>query len=609
MNTIFDKYNFPEDLKNMSLDELEMLSSQIRQFLVHKVAKTGGHLASNLGIVELTIAMHTVFDSPKDRFVFDVGHQSYVHKILTNRAGRFDTLRQFEGLSGFPKSKESDHDAFETGHSTTSLSAAFGLAKARDIKGEDNQVVAIIGDGSLTGGMAYEALNNIGSSKTNMIVILNDNGMSISKNTGSISNHLTNLRTSSSYLSTKELMKKLQSSSNAGKAIAGGLKSIRDNLKYSMIDDGGIIFESLGFTYMGPIDGHNIKQLLDTLNKAKKLNEPVLIHAITQKGKGYAFSEIDPNKFHGIGPFDVNTGKVLNVAKNPSYSEVMGEKAIELARKDDRIVAISAAMTDATGLGPFEKEFPKRFFDVGIAEQHAVTFAAGLAKNGMKPLVAIYSSFLQRSFDQLIMDVCLQNLPVVFCIDRAGCVGADGETHHGMFDLSYLSQMPNMTVLAPKDGKQLEEAMDYAFTIDGPVAIRYPRGEIAINDEFNLPFTGENITYSFGKGDKKLAILAVGTMFENALVAAKELAEEGYQIDLVNLVNLNALHQKENNNKYDLCVTIEDGIFNGEIPCDFAISWPKKFIEQGSVKQLMTKYGLDSASIKERIKEHFERKA
>lgn len=609
MNTIFDKYNFPQDLKNMSIEELEVLAKQIRQFVVHNVAKTGGHLASNLGIVEITLAMHKVFDSPKDRFVFDVGHQSYIHKILTNRADKFDTLRQFEGLSGFPKSRESEHDAFETGHSTTSLSAAFGLAKARDIKGEDNQIVAVIGDGSLTGGMAYEALNNIGSSKTNMIVILNDNGMSISKNTGSISNHLTNLRTSSSYLSTKQLLKKIQSSSKAGRAIAGGLKSIRDDLKYSMIDDGGIIFESLGFTYMGPIDGHNIKQLLDTLQKAKRLNEPVIVHAITKKGKGYAFSEIDPNKFHGIGPFDVNTGELLKKSLNPSYSKVMGTKVLELAKKDDKIVAISAAMTDATGLGPFSEQLPKRFFDVGIAEQHAVTFAAGLAKNGTKPLVAIYSSFLQRAYDQILMDVCLQNLPVVFAIDRAGCVGADGETHHGMFDLSYLSAMPNMTVLAPKDKKQLEEALEYAFSLNSPVAIRYPRGECVISDEYNQEFTGQNLSYNFGTEGKTVQILAVGTMFESCLKVAKELAEEGYRIELVNVVNLTSLHLKENNIKYDLCVTIEDGIFNGEIPCDLAISWPKQFVEQGSTEELMLKYRLDATSIKERIKEYFETKA
>lgn len=622
MNTIFNKYNFPQDLKNMSFDELEVLSKQIREFLIHNVSKTGGHIASNLGVVELTIGMHRIFDSPKDKFIFDVGHQSYVHKILTNRADRFDTLRQFEGLSGFPKTKESPHDIFETGHSSTSLSAAFGIAKARDIKGEDYQVVAVIGDGALTGGMAYEALNNIGSDKTNMIVILNDNGMSISKNTGSISNHLLDLRTSNSYLSTKSLMKKIEAKSNAGKAVAGGLKSLRDNLKYSMMEDGGIIFEELGFTYFGPINGHNIKQVCETLQKAKKLNEPVLIHAITVKGKGYAFSEIEPNKFHGIGPFDVETGEVLNKSNTISYSKVMGTHAVELAKKDKKIVAITAAMGEATGLGKFADEFKDRFFDVGIAEQHAVTFAAGLARNGLKPLVCIYSSFLQRSYDQIMMDICLQNLPVVFAIDRAGCVGADGETHHGLFDISYLNSMPNMTILTPKDAKQLEEAMDYAFSLNSPVAIRYPRGEAFFDNEFCTPFTGENINYSLStEGDKKVCILAVGTMFNSAVKAGKNLAKENYKIDVINVVNASDLHQKENKTKYDLYVTIEDGEDFGGYGQNFAsahvneglsfinISWPKVFVEQGSVSQLMTKYKLDADSIEERIKEHFERKA
>ncbi|MCQ2550905.1 MAG: 1-deoxy-D-xylulose-5-phosphate synthase [Clostridia bacterium] len=591
----FDQYIFPRDIKYMSEKDLNDLAKDIRTFLVEKVSKTGGHLASNLGVVEITIALHRVFDSPRDRFVFDVGHQSYVHKILTGRADKFDTLRQFEGLSGFPKAKESKHDAFDTGHSSTSLSAAFGIAKARDIKGEDNQVIAVIGDGALTGGMAYEALNNIGSSKTNMIVILNDNGMSISKNTGSVSKHLVNLRTSDSYLASKTFFKKVQKSGGVGRAIAGSMKSIRDNLKYSMIEDGGVLFEELGFTYLGPVDGHNIKELITVLEKAKRLKEPVVIHAITVKGKGYPFAEIQPNKFHGIGPFDVSTGEVLKKS-GISYSKVMGDYALKLADKDDSIVAITAAMGDATGLGDFAKKYPKRFFDVGIAEEHAVTFAAGLAKNGMKPLVAIYSSFLQRAYDQIMIDVCMQNLPVVFAIDRAGCVGADGETHHGIFDLSYLDTIPNLTVLAPKDKKQLEEAMEYAFSLGTPVAIRYPRGEADLSEEYYTPFTGENITYSIAKGDKEsILIRAVGTMFNNAVSAAKILGEKGYTVDVENTL----MHQKENNTKYHICVTIKDGLADD----NDVIGWPKEFIQQGSVDQLMEKYGLDPVSISERILE------
>lgn len=620
----FDKYIFPRDLKFMSEDQLVELAAEIRKFLIENVSKTGGHIASNLGVVELTIAMHRVFDSPKDRFIFDVGHQSYVHKILTNRANKFDTLRKFNGLSGFPKARESEHDAFDTGHSSTSLSAAFGMAKARDIKREHNQVIALIGDGALTGGMAYEALNNIGSSKTDMIVILNDNGMSISKNTGGISKHLLNLRTSESYLTTKSFLKKVQSKSNLGKTVTRGMRTVRDNLKYSMIEDGGVIFEQLGFTYLGPIDGHNLKEVISTLEKAKKLHEPVLIHAITQKGKGYAFAEIEPNKFHGVGPFDVSTGNLLQKAAGPSYSKVMGSHAVELASKDDKIAAITAAMGDATGLSQFQEKYPNRFFDVGIAEQHAVTFAAGLAKNGIKPLVCIYSSFLQRSYDQVMMDVCLQELPVVFAIDRAGCVGADGETHHGMFDIAYLSSMPNMTVLAPKDDKQLEEAMDYAFSLNSPVAIRYPRGSANICiEEYYEAFNGQNTQYNFDVENAKGAIQinAVGTMFETGLAVSKKLQESGYAVDLVNIVNITDCTKKDTINKYDICATIEDGQLDGGYGEQFKANhcsedslilnfgWPKQFVEAGSVSELQDKYDLTAEKITERILSCIERKA
>ena len=400
--------------------------------------RQGGILASNLGVVELTIALHKSFDCPKDKIIWDVGHQAYVHKILTGRAKDFSTLRQFGGLSGFPKTCESPYDCFNTGHSTTSISAAAGMAAARDLKGEKHETIAVIGDGSLTGGMAYEALNNIGASKSKVIVVLNDNGMSISPNIGGVSNHLDSLRTSKGYLSVKKFIKnKIAAIPSVGKGIARGLADIKNDIKYSMMDYGGVLFEELGFTYFGPVDGHDITKLCDAFERAKMLNEPVLIHVITKKGKGYRNAEKAPGRFHGIEPFDPETGEVLNKPKRPTYSKLMGEHLVSLARKDERIVAITAAMGEATGLGAFAREFPDRYFDVGIAEQHAVTFAAGLAKEGMRPFVCIYSSFLQRAYDQMIHDVCMQKLPVTFMIDRAGVVGADGETHNGVFDLSY----------------------------------------------------------------------------------------------------------------------------------------------------------------------------
>ena len=472
-------YDFPGELKQMSEKELDLLTYSIRDFLIENVAKTGGHLASNLGVVELTIALHKSFDCPKDKIIWDVGHQAYVHKILTGRAKDFSTLRQFGGLSGFPKTCESPYDCFNTDHSTTSISAAAGMAAARDLKGEKHETIAVIGDGSLTGGMAYEALNNIGASKSKVIVVLNDNGMSISPNIGGVSNHLDSLRTSKGYLSVKKFIKnKIAAIPSVGKGIARGLADIKNDIKYSMMDYGGVLFEELGFTYFGPVDGHDITKLCDAFERAKMLNEPVLIHVITKKGKGYRNAEKAPGRFHGIEPFDPETGEVLNKPKRPTYSKLMGEHLVSLARKDERIVAITAAMGEATGLGAFAREFPDRYFDVGIAEQHAVTFAAGLAKEGMRPFVCIYSSFLQRAYDQMIHDVCMQKLPVTFMIDRAGVVGADGETHNGVFDLSYLNPMPNMTVLVPPYDKALTDCMDFALELDGPCAIRYPKGEV-----------------------------------------------------------------------------------------------------------------------------------
>lgn len=618
------EYNFPEDLKKMSDRELELLTYSIREFLIEKVSKTGGHLASNLGVVELTIALHKIFDCPKDKIIWDVGHQSYVHKILTGRADQFDTLRKMGGLSGFPKTSESPYDSFNTGHSTTSISAAAGMAAARDLKGEDHEVIAVIGDGSLTGGMAFEALNNIGASKSKVIVVLNDNGMSISPNIGGVSNHLDSLRTSKGYLGAKKFIKnKIAAIPSVGKGIAQGLADIKNDIKYSMMNYGGVLFEELGFTYFGPVDGHDIGKLCDVFQRAKGLNEPVLIHVITQKGKGYRNAEKAPDKFHGIAPFDPETGELLNKPKRPTYSKLMGEHLVSLARKDDRIVAITAAMGDATGLAEFAKEFPERFFDVGIAEQHAVTFAAGLAKEGMKPFVCIYSSFLQRAYDQMIHDVCMQKLPVTFMIDRAGIVGADGETHNGIFDLSYLNPMPNMTVLAPTCDKALTDSMDYALALEGPCAIRYPRGEISLEEEGRVPsmlFYGIEARKHNNRSER-VEILGVGRMAKIGRQVFQILSSKGiyahYEdvliIKPIEMSNAAALPGKT-------IVTIEDNVVTGGFGQNLranlgqdkkvlTFGWPDTFIEQGTFEELTDKYGLSAEKIAERICEELERKA
>ena len=485
-------------IKNSDYGDLEALAREIRDFLVEKVSKTGGHLASNLGIVETTIALHKVYDTAVDRVIFDVGHQSYVHKIITGRARAFDTLRKYKGLSGFPKSRESIHDAYDTGHSSTSISAAMGYATARDLRNEDYQVVAVIGDGAMTGGLVYEALNNIGASGTNIKIVLNDNGMSIAKNVGAMSRHLNNLRTSKNYTRMKENIRgALDNIPVVGQRVSDTISHTKNKIKYSLLDEQGVLFEDLGIKYIGPVDGYDLQALVEAYTAANQYDGPTLVHVITKKGKGYYWSEKYPRKFHGIAPFDADNGNILSSPSGPSYSKVFGDKLVELARTDESIVAISAAMGTATGLGPFYKEFEPRFFDVGIAEAHAVVFAAGMAKAGMTPVVAIYSSFLQRAFDQLIEDICLQNLHVVFAVDRAGLVGADGETHHGMFDLSYLNMIPNMKILCPADGNQLEEMLEYAVhQYDGPIAIRYPRGSSQGNHLRLKPFTGENTVLS-----------------------------------------------------------------------------------------------------------------
>jgi len=620
-------YNFPEDLKKMSVHEMDMLSLSIRDFLIDKISVTGGHVASNLGVVELTLALHYVFSSPKDKFIWDVGHQSYVHKILTGRADQFDTMRQFGGLSGFPKAHESEHDAYDTGHSSVSISVAAGMAAARDLKGEDHEVIAIIGDGSLTGGLAYEGLNNIGETRSKVIVILNDNGMSISPNIGSVSQYLGRLRTSRGYLGTKRFIKeRVASIPNVGYSIAKGLATFKNDVKYSIMDHslGGTFFEELGFTYFGPVDGHNLEDLLDVLQRAKGLDEPVLIHVMTKKGKGYRNAEQNPGKFHGIGPFDKTTGVPLQKSSNPSWSKLMGQFACQMAENDPNIVAITAAMGDATGLGPFADRFPKRFFDVGIAEEHALTFAAGLAKSGMKPLVAIYSSFLQRAYDQLVEDICLQNLPVVFLVDRAGCVGADGETHHGVFDLSYLSQIPGMMVLTPKDGNQLQAMMKYAVSLGTPCAIRYPRGETVYDNNITSVYTGCNIRE---EQDGAIDIWAVGAMYECGQKVCSILKEKGFDAGLVNVTSVKPMDMSQLTDTARLIVTIEDNVLDGgyyqrmaahiasmklpekaERPQVLGFGWPDRFVEHGSVAQLQDKYGLSPEKIVERICEEIEGK-
>lgn len=614
MGKILDKITSPGEVKELSNVELEVLAGEIREFLIDSVSKTGGHLASNLGVVELTISLFKSFNLEKDKIVWDVGHQSYVHKILTGRKDQFNNLRKYNGLSGFPKRCESKYDAFDTGHSSTSISAALGMARARDIKNEDNQVVAVIGDGALTGGMALEALNDVGFKKTKMIVILNDNQMSISPNVGGLSTHLNNLRMEPRYNKLKSNINETLSNSNAGKKLASCISRFKDSIKQFVVPS--MLFEDMGLKYIGPINGHDIETMTEVLEKAKQIDEPVIIHVVTSKGKGYELAEKNPNKFHGVSPFDLESGEAY-IPSERSYSKVFGDAMLDLAKEDERIVAITAAMPDGTGLKGFAKEFPNRFFDVGIAEAHATTLAAGLASANLKPVFAVYSTFLQRAFDQLIHDVCIQNMPVIFAIDRAGLVGEDGETHQGMFDLSYLSQVPNMTVLAPKHLNEIKVMLKWALTQNGPVAIRYPRGTDCCN-EMN-PLT----EISYGKWERivtgeKIAIIAVGKMLQHAL-----LAKEILKSNEINPTIINATFVKPLDNNmleslvkegYDI-VTIEDNIINGGFGSYVlmklyelgfrnkfkALGFKDKFVPQGNVDLLYKENKLDPEGIAEAI--------
>lgn len=615
---ILSKIRSPKDLKGLNDKELVALADEIRRFLIDKVSMTGGHLASNLGIVELTIALHYIFTTPADKIIWDVGHQSYVHKMLTGRMEDFNSLRSFEGLSGFPKVNESEHDSFNTGHSSTSISAALGYAKGRDLKGEDYKSIAVIGDGALTGGMSFEALNDTGRSPNDMIVILNDNEMSISKNVGGLSKYLQKIRTEPIYYKAKEdLDHLLHKIPTIGDSIVKVLAKIKGSIRYTFVP--GMVFEELGFKYLGPVDGHDISQLKKILSTAKNLKGPVLIHVCTQKGRGYPYAEEMPHRFHGISPFEVETGEVKSKG-GLTYSDVFGAEMLKLAAEDPSIVAITAAMPNGTGLDEFSRQFGNRLFDVGIAEQHAVTFAAGLSRAGIKPVVAIYSSFLQRAYDQILHDVCMQNLHVVFAIDRAGIVGEDGETHQGLFDISYLNHMPNMTILAPSDFNELKVMLRFALEEHrGPIAIRYPRGKGGVN-----PMDSEPI--HLGKGVLKrqgehLTLVAAGNMLELAIEASELLKQEGVNVEIIDPRFLKPLDREmiiSSANKTGWLATLEDNTtigglgaavlqclseFNNHSPVKTKVmGFPDEPIHQGKKEQIYAKYKLDAKSIAEKIK-------
>ena len=613
---ILDKINSPQDLKKYNDKEKEELAKEIREEIIDIVSKNGGHLASNLGVVELTIALHSVFDMPKDKIIWDVGHQTYVHKMLTGRKDQMSSLRKLDGIAGFPKAKESEYDSFDTGHSSTSISVALGMARARDIKKEDNYVIAVIGDGALTGGMALEALDDAGSSQTKLIVVLNDNEMSISKNVGGISRFLTRIRTKKFYRKSNNFIRKiLVNVPGIGMPIIKFARRIKYSLKQLMIPN--MFFEDLGYKYLGPVDGHDIERVEWVLELAKKEKEqPVVVHIITKKGKGYKPSEENPDKFHSTSAFEVETGEKLSKGKK-DYSAVFGDKLVELAKNNDKIIAVTAAMKDGTGLTKFKEELPERFFDVGIAEQHAIGMAAGMAKEGFIPVVPIYSSFYQRAYDQVIHDVCIQNLPVVMCVDRAGIVGNDGETHQGIFDLSFFNIVPNLTIMAPKDFKELEEMLEFAVTLNSPVVIRYPRGGEEISFE-------ENNKLELGKAEtikegNDITILAIGKMVSLAYKLQEELLNKDISVEVINARFLKPLDEntiKESIEKTKKVITIEDNIIKGGLASTVeelivdnnlenvkfkAFGYPDEFIRHGSPSELEKIYKLDKESILEEI--------
>lgn len=613
---ILERIQKENDIKKLDTQELHILAEEIREFLIEKISKTGGHLASNLGVVELTMALHLSFNLPDDKMIWDVGHQAYTHKLLTGRKAGFDELRKYGGMSGFPKRKESECDAFDTGHSSTSISAGLGLVEARQILGQDHSVISIIGDGSLTGGMAYEALNNAAHLDSNYIIVLNDNNMSISENVGGMSRYLDGLRTAETYTDLKKGVEvALSKVPVAGEGIVRQIKKTKSSIKHLFVP--GMFFEDMEITYLGPVDGHDIKKLYRAFKEAKRVKGPVLVHVLTKKGKGYLPAEEMPSKFHGPGPFDIKTGKMQGTKKGDSYADVFAKVMYKLGELEPNLVAITAAMSDGTGLSAFGKKYPERFFDVGIAEGHAVTFAAGLAAGGLKPVFAVYSSFLQRGYDQLIHDVCLQNLPVVFAVDRAGLVGSDGETHQGLFDLTFLSSIPNMTVMSPKNKWELADMIRFAVAYNGPVAIRYPRGDAYIGLKEFRP------AVVYGKSEavyeeEDIVILSVGHMMETAYEVRKKLKETGYSCSLINARFVKPFDREMIESlsvDHKLLVTIEENILTGgfgEQVCEYLsgletkmkilnIALPDEYIEHGSVDVLRREVMLDSDSILKQI--------
>ena len=616
---VLEKINQVGDIKQIPPEEYDTLAEEIRHFLVEKISRSGGHLASNLGVVELTMALHLCFDFPKDKVVWDVGHQSYTHKLLTGRKSGFDELRKYGGMSGFPKRKESDCDCFDTGHSSTSISAGIGLVAARDLQDGDEHVISVIGDGALTGGMAYEALNNASRLKRNFIIILNDNNMSIAENVGGMSEYLNGLRTNEAYTNFKTGVEQSLNRIPGGSHLANQLKKTKSGIKQLFIP--GMLFENMGITYLGPVDGHDIGKLQDILNKAKKVKGAVLVHVLTRKGNGYAPAERHPARFHGAEPFDIETGLPLNKKKKANYQDVFSTCMVKLGQRNEKVVAITAAMPDGTGLKRFKNIYPDRFFDVGIAEGHAVTFAAGLAAGGMRPIFAVYSSFLQRAYDQVLHDVCIQNLPVVFAIDGAGLVGSDGETHQGIFDLSYLSSIPNMHIMAPKNKWELSDMLKYAVEFDGPIALRYPRGEAYDGlKEYRRPI-------EYGKSEviyeeEDIALLAVGNMVKIAEQVRKNLKEIGYSCTLVNArfvkpIDTAVLDMLSSDHK--LLVTMEENVRSGgygekvmdyvveqELPVKLLnISLPDEYVEHGNVALLYEEVGIDAQTVTKRIIEKY----
>ena len=614
---LLDSIQKANDIKKIKEKDLDSLAAEIRQFLIEKISVSGGHLGSNLGAVELTMALHLSLDLPTDKIVWDVGHQSYTHKILTGRREGFETLRKFGGMSGFPKRKESDCDSFDTGHSSTSISAGLGLAQARDLLGERHTVVSVIGDGSLTGGMAYEALNNAAHLDTNFIVILNDNNMSISENVGGVSTYLNSIRTDAKYLDLKDsIYYRLLEMPKYGQAIVKKIQNAKNGIKQLMIP--GMFFEDMGIKYLGPVDGHDIKALRRVITEAKRVKGAVIIHVITQKGRGYTPAERHPARFHGAEPFDIETGIPKNPHTKANYTDVFATVMNKMAEKNDKLVAITAAMPDGTGLKRFRNRYPERFFDVGIAEEHAVTFAAGLAAGGLRPVVAIYSSFLQRAYDQILHDVCIQNLPVTFAIDRAGLVGSDGETHQGIFDFSFLSSIPNMHIMAPKNKWELGDRMKYAVSFEGPIAIRYPRGEAYDGlEEYRQPI-------AYGKAEwiyqeKEIALVAVGSMVKTAEQVRLRLKEEGYaDCSLLNSRFVKPIDEEtilDAAGTHSLLVTMEENVLSGGFsekvidlmeangnPAEvLPITLPDEYVEHGNVELLKKEVGIDTESIVRKI--------